>query len=392
MSVLTSSLRFAVIATVLAPVAATAQQTTPDPTQILQPTDFQIRVSKPDGEGWAFITSDVEKERYFNRARCQCKSPVRFTADLTQAGSAKGRAAAAKGNVELLIGGNDCTSSDITTFNNKKCVSLRKTRLTDLAANGVIADTDVSVLFGAPNIQNGVGCAVQNPQYVWLLIDIDEDGYPDMTFANMTAPKLLLALDGQAPPAPSTVTVTPGNEALHLSWSTDSLVDDRAGYVVFCSRAGLPVFSKSYYAGTEFFTRQTECGPKVQAQQTWPPVTAADPPPAKVEIPAPDEIAQLDTRFVCSDLVTTSNEWRIKGLQNDIKYMVGVASVDIRGNASPITSVVVQAPVPTKDFYRGYRDAGGAATGCAYGARARSGGVALVALMLLAMVRLRRRP
>jgi hypothetical protein len=389
MSVLRKPPALALLAALLAPLPAAAQTTDPN-NMVFVPADFELRVSKPDGTGWAFITTDVEKERYFNRARCECKDPIRLRADPTAAGKAK--AGAVKGgNVELRVGNADCVTADPTNFRNAKCLTLGKTTMADLFRNGLEVETDVGALFGAPNITDGASCAIQGPQTVWLLVDVNLDTFPDMGFADSSAPKLGLFLDGQAPPPPPNITLTPGNEAINVSWSRDTLIDDQQGYVVFCSRAGLPVFAESYYSGDEFYTKATLCPGKVtqaqrQAQQATPDGGAPT-----VGIPAPLEMEQLDPRFLCSDLITTSNEWRIRILQNDIKYMVGVASVDIRGNASPIQTVYVQAPVPTRDFYRAYKEAGGQAGGCAYAAGAGPGAALLVLVTGAALLRRRRR-
>jgi hypothetical protein len=72
-----------------------------------------------------------------------------------------------------------------------------------------------------------------------------------------------------------------------------------------------------------------------------------------------------------------------------------VAAVDNSGNPSAITSAVLQTPIPTRDFYRGYREAGGQAEGgfCAYGRGhpgAAGGAVVGVALALAARRKRRR--
>src|SRR5207253_2029738 len=125
--------------------------------------------------------------------------------------------------------------------------------------------------------------------------------------------------DGEAPAVPTDVTVTPGNEALTAHWTRPTVMNDQNGVLVFCSRADMPVFKPSYFSGNEYESQRTEC-------------------PAKTVVPAPDQstaFGGLDPDFLCSQLLTTSSEWRIKGLQNGIPYQVGVAAVDTHGNASP---------------------------------------------------------
>src|SRR6185436_3613850 len=182
-----------------------------------------------------------------------------------------------------------------------------------------------------------------------------------------------IALDVKAPLPPSEVTVTGGNDALEVKWTRADLMNDQNGFLVFCSRAEMQVFKPSYYSGDEYQSQRTVCPNKM--------VTATG--------GESEAFERLDSKFLCSDLLTTSTEWRIKGLQNGILYQVGVAAVDTHGNASPIDNVLVRAPVPTVDFYDAYRAAGGAASGCAYGGRA-SGGAATL-LLLLALAWRRRR-
>jgi hypothetical protein len=387
---------FALAALVLSLARPVAAQTTAPPNTPFVTSDFQLRVSQPvEGGGFAFITSDIELDRYFNRARCQCDSPIRIRADLTPAGSMKKTAQTIKGTVQIRIGGSDCVASNANTFQNAKCTVLQTVQLADLASAGTDVDTTVGALFRAPNVANGASCSVQFAQNVWLMIDASVDQMPDMEFADANAPKLGLYLDGQAPPAPSDVRVTPGNEALTVQWTKGGLVDDQSGYVVFCSRAGLPVFSKTFYTGNEFFTRESVCpASKTASAQTEWTYAASESPPA-TPLAAPDEFRRLDTRYVCSELLTGSTESRVKILQNGVPYVVGVAAVDKRGNASPITTAFLQTPIPTRDFYRGYREAGGEAEGgfCAFAERGRPAAWTLAALgvLALALARGRRR-
>jgi MYXO-CTERM domain-containing protein len=263
-----------------------------------------------------------------------------------------------------------------------QCTDLGSGRLADLVAKGTTVDTTVGDLFRAPNVTNGASCNVQFNQNIWLMVDQSEDGLPDAAFADASAPKLAIHLDGQGPPPPTDIKVTPGNEALSVSWTNGGLVDDQNGYVVFCSRADLPVFSPSFYNTDQFATEKTACHMATTPTKSALTVaaTAAAASSATV-IPAPDAFQQPNPDFVCSSLITTGTDFRIKGLQNGIPYVVGVAAVDAAGNASPASTALVQAPVPTVGFYDAYRAAGGQASGCSYGGGS-AGGAALLVLAL----------
>jgi hypothetical protein len=109
-------------------------------------------------------------------------------------------------------------------------------------------------------------------------------------------------------------------------------------------------------------------------------------------VPPPDAFVRQDPDYLCSGLLTTQTSTRIDVLQNYIPYVVGVASVDLRGNASAISTAVLQQPIATRDFYKEYRAAGGTAEGgCALGGRASGGNALAVALLALATAVRRRR-
>ena len=185
--------------------------------------------------------------------------------------------------------------------------------------------------------------------------------------------------------------MTPGNEALTVSWKRPTVTADVAGALVFCSRADMPVYKapNPFYSPKDFHSRQTECPKKIVQPEVARLASAQTERNTGMPLYMPDAFGGLDPAYLCSELLPTATEWRLKILQNDIKYVVGVAAVDTHGNASPIDTTYVQSPALTKDFYRGYREAGGEATGCAYGTGAGSG-VAL-ALAALALMWTRRR-
>jgi hypothetical protein len=209
--------------------------------------------------------------------------------------------------------------------------------------------------------------------------------------AGTNAPSLPIDYDGEPPALPTNIKVTPGNEALTVNWTRPTVSSDIAGALVFCSRADMPVFPtpNAFYNPKDYFSQQIVC-PKKITQPGVSAIASAQTDGTGTPLYQPGAFGALDPAYLCSNLLTTSTEWRIKILQNGIRYVVGVASVDTHGNASPIDTAYVQAPVLTKDFYRGYTEAGGEASGCAYGARSGAGGLAL-ALAALALVRARRR-
>jgi len=329
-------------------------------------TDFLMELLKKEDDKFV-LPNKLEADLFFNRARCECDTPVAIRVSLTSTGIAK-RSQVETGNVQLWAGQASCVAHDIAQRPKDMtgCTKLADLpQLNDLFRGPHLVETTVGKLFAAGTPPPGKGCAAVFSQALWLWVDQDQDGSPDAALSASTAPTLPISIDGEAPPPPTGVTVTPGNEALTVKWTRSTVMSDQNGFLVFCSRADQQVFQPSFFTGNEYQSQQTAC-------------------PTTMGMPNPDEslaFNRLDPKFLCSELVTTSGEWRIKILQNGIPYQVGVASVDTHGNASPITDVLVQSPVPTIDFYDAYRAAGGQASGCSYGG-GHAGGAALLVLAL----------
>lgn len=380
MSALRSSITALTVTLALVP-AARAQNTNPTPTAAaFTKDDFEIRLErKDDNDKWIFPTA-IEAQYFFNNARCECDTPVALRIDMKSTGVQKQLAANKDGTVLLYSGPANCVESTsdkrprVSNGMMEGCTLLATLpTLPNLAKSFHEVETTVGKMFASGNPPTGKGCAAHFTQSVWLWVDSDRVGNPDSGIAGSGAPSLAIDYDGEAPAEPANVTVSPGNEALTVKWTRSTVASDQVGSLVFCSRAGLPVFNPSYFTDGDYQSRKTACPKKVF------PTTAAD----------TMAFGALDPAFLCSNQLTNSNEWRIKGLQNGILYQVGVAAVDFHGNASPLENVLVQAPVPTVDFYDAYRAAGGEASGCSYGGRASSGGAAV--LLMLGLLWRRRR-
>lgn len=357
-------------------------------------TDFTLRleVKDEDGEKWIF-PNKTEGDLFFNKARCECDIPVAIRVDLAMSGVQKQNATSQEGTVKLYAGPPDCVQAAARRPPNfaTVCTELATLpSLPNLALSGHEFETTVGRLFRAGTPPAGKGCSARFSQSIMLWVDSDRNGDPDESLIAGAAPNLPIEIDGE-PPAPLTnIKVAPGNEALTVKWDRPTVSSEIAGALVFCSRGDLPVYAKPnpFYSPKDYFSRQILCPAKI-IQQGGLAGQASAPVGLATQLYQPDAFGGLDPSYLCSNLLTTSTDWRIKILQNDIKYLVGVASVDKHGNAS-LDTTYVQAPVLSKDFYRAYRDAGGEASGCAYGARG-PGGAALAGLALLALVRLRGR-
>jgi hypothetical protein len=369
----------------------------------LTKADFDIQLMQKDGNTWKYFNKTVY-DTFFNRARCQCDEPVRVVVRLATTSVGK-VGVGARAEFRLRAGDATCVCTGANCAN-LNCKDLDTPRdLAALVTGGLTFDTTVRAVFeaGRPAGATGDICNRDEMQNLWLWMDSDDAG-ADTELTDVSYP---LRLDGLPPAVPSGVKVTPGNEALSVTWDPLPYLDDLQGYVVFCSREGV----KAVFPGAfkpEYNTPAALCPGRVLGALTATAAattTTADPAALDdsaadnvMRGPAPGPIAALDPQFACSDILTSRGERRLYQLQNGIPYAVGVASIDKRGNASPIEEVVLQTPIPTRDFYNSYRKEGGTAEG-GFCAVASAGGrpapwlaAALLAPLLALLLRRTRRP
>jgi hypothetical protein len=335
--------------------------------------DFLLRLQRPQGKGFVYMTQ-TESALFFNRARCQCQAPFRLLVDLTAAGRKKlstyrQDSAIYKirvGNAQCVASDNRPTTAHCEDFPRAGDGSVTAQKLTGLVRNTLAVDLTVDRMYasataaadgGAPQIQ----CDRDFKQTVWVWVDTNGDSIPDL--GDASAPSIALDLDGAGPPPPGEVKVRGGQEALEVSWKALESATDFDGYLVFCARAGvLPVFNPSPFKSQYYQTPLSVC-PDGVAGGLVRPLTQELTAEEGTSVPVPAPLRQLDPAFLCADRLTSQTKARIFTLQNQVPYVVGVASVDKKGNASSITSAFLQSPVPTVDFYRGYRNDGGEAEG-----------------------------
>lgn len=375
----------------------------------LSATDFSMKLERRAGEGWALL-KDFDLPIFFNAARCACKEEVRLLVELSPTGAAKkSQFSRSRGQLKVLIGPPECVAKTLAERNAAKCLEVTTASLVAFATQRTEAIFTVDAIFD-PETRN---CqSARGTRFIRLFVDETLDGIPELT--EEAAPNLSLTFDSEPPPPPSDITIRGGNESLEVGWSVTTAIDDFRGYLVFCSRAeNLVVFDPSPY-DAQYESAKTRC-PAETAPATGAAVTVDSQLAASIAqevvtdqatgpFSAPGQFLDLDPRYLCSGLVTTQGNVRLATLQNGIPYLVGVASVDKSGNASPVESVFLQRPIPTRDFYRGYRAAGGADEGgyCAVArgssrAPGRSGGrsrgvetLAALAGLTLALRRARR--
>jgi hypothetical protein len=395
-------------ALLLAPARARAQSTTGTTTTT---SNGGLGLSKADFADLAFMRFDANDKKwvfmnktdfdtYFNRKRCECDDEVQVR--VTMLAQSKSKLNGQMGTVKLRAGddtcvcqGSACTGSLCTTISAEQDVS-------GLANGNLDFKIKVRDLFAAGRAAGVNPCERDDNQNLYLWIDgPDADSTSDITDESIQ-----VKLDGIGPPAPTGVNAVGGEEALQVSWNQIAHLSDFQGYQVLCARgADLQVFAdppraRFQSAGACIANRAASDGGVASdagasdagasdagasdggtAARVLSPAAA----PAFADVsqnaqalvtpaehgPPPPPLAALNPAYVCSDLLTSGTSTRLYQLQNGIPYVVGVVAVDLRGNASPLTTVVLQTPTQTRDFYGGYRKDGGAAEGgyCAIGSR-----------------------
>jgi hypothetical protein len=326
-------------------------------TTALAESDFSIYVQVKSASGSWTELSTSDAKTYFDGARCNCGSPVRFVVEATSSAMTKIStllaASGADGEARLYLSqSNGCTSDPTDT--SYGCELLDQVdELSTLVKNGYWVSSEVSVteLFGS----SAGSCDLLKTQYVWLWIDTASDGSADLT--GDSAPSLSLRLDGKPPAPPTALSVQAGKEALILTWtastSASSSSTDLAGYLVFCHRGtNTATFSPSpydaQYVSSATLSTSALC-PNEDALASSTLVAT---------------FANLDTAYLCSGLIASDRTtYRLKNLENDVEYTLVMVAVDNDGNLSTATDAITGTPVLTVDFYNEYVNEGGQAVG-----------------------------
>jgi len=357
------------------------------------PDDFFIRMQDIQGH----TLSDFDVARWFNKARCDCSQQTWVYVALSQTGIAKLSSVSTQGTLEVWLG----TSCNDINLRGGRCKRLSTTTVTAFlheSAGRLFIPTDARTMSAQPNLggdpdagfTNGFtnpNCTMIGEQYtqtVWVLLDTDSNGSPDVSSTQS------VNIDLRPPPSPDSdkISVAAGNQALIVKWTgiDSATYPDLVGYQVMCRRG----------ADLQVFTNDT-FDPGFQ--------TCTNPDPTKdvgtIDTSFDGGIESLNPLFACSPLLSpTTDSFRVKILQNDITYGVAVVSIDNSRNAST-PDIFFGVPIKTKSFYDVYRnddpDNPGAASGglCTLGAGSKAGGAGAVggagaALALIAIVLVRR--
>jgi hypothetical protein len=347
-----------------------------------------------------------ELSRFFNKANCDCSTPVNVFIALLSSGVAKRQTAGiTTGTVSIVLGTgcNNVQNLQTGTFTGSCLQIASEPVLTFLSQAQYTVATDARTLStfinqtgaifdGGTNSGTGTGTATActSPigqsftQTINFNFDFGSGGI------DLSVPFSML-IDVVPPPPPAAVRIQGGDEALVMNWTAvdQALVPDLLGYQILCSRAD------QYQVFNETPTNDggTSTGSFGSAFQVCPKIRAA--------MGGLDAgIENLNPLYVCSpQLSAQATSDRVEILQNDITYAAAVVAIDSSGNPSePV--IGYGKPVKTLSFYDVYRDQTpqGQATGgfCAIstgrsGAKTTAAGLSLLAVTAIGVVITRRR-
>jgi hypothetical protein len=363
----------------------------------LDRNDFIIELYEGDGKR---RIAEVDIPLRLSRAHCECETPLQIQVSHSAAGQAKLRSVSTTlGEIRGLLGTVECVSTVTSVAGPAemagKCVRLGTIPDGRMILNRHPFKTTVRKLFEAANPGNANPCTSDRVTNFWIWMDLDRLGDSDTE----QSPTLQLPLDGTGPAAPDGVRVTGADGALSVSWNPPGNANELGGFVLFCTRGDQDPVFKSPWRINQLQTAAKICpnGPVPTAQplelsrdalvETGGGLEAAGdallPHDDDLEVSrrsltgtdggvkdggfdvvAPAPIKTQQPGFVCSGLISaTSTSHRIQGLENGVPYLVAVAALDRNGNTSPTDVAWAQQPIPTTDFYEGYRAVGGEATG-----------------------------
>jgi len=202
------------------------------------------------------------------------------------------------------------------------------------------------------------------------------------------------------PNPPATVTTGIADSELHLHWSS-VLDSDRAGFNIYCEKAGAPIDAGVSDSGVQIATGGAATGGAASGTggaatgSTGGTTSTLDAGVENLGCPITSIAQGIPPTGISpkgSASTITATDAYAHGLDNGISYACAVSVTDVMQNDGPLSTVVCGTPKPVDDFYTSYRNAGGKAGGGFCSIRKPGVGVGpMIALASLAMLALRRR-
>jgi hypothetical protein len=284
----------------------------------LSSADFTVTLSRVDSSGNTTTLDDASLKTYFSAARCAC--PTNVVATLTLASASASKVGSSSVQAQLSVG-SDCDNSAATG-----CQSLGSTlTLTETT-------TSTTETISTASFFEGTTCAADSTATrLWAIVRQDGSRLD-------SEPSLAINLGGAGLVSPTATAAQSADKGLLVSWRTSADSSTIQGHQVLCS----PALASPPSAAFDY------CSASAPTGGTGP-------------------FATLDSKYVCSDLVTVgTNSVRIHSLVNGQSYQVAVVAVGNDGTASSPSTIATGTPAPTygfDDIY--YQNGGTAQTGCA---------------------------
>ena len=291
--------------------------------------------------------STFDAGRFFNKARCECDTPVYIFVSLLPGSIAKRTTVTSTTGTVSVVLGTGCNSvvgqtllnclalqdaTPVGTFLNNASLTIPTTARVMSTQLGTSTQTVVDG--GTTGTTTNACNDADFTQIINVNFDFDGDANTDLSVPTS------IHIDLRAPPPPMNQRIQGGNQALVMNWDQvdQSTNLDLLGYQILCSRAD------QYQV---FMDTSNDAGGSNG------PFSASFVSCDKTRTLA--GVEGLDPTFACSPLMSAvATSYRVETLQNDITYAAAVVAIDNSGNASqPI--VGYGKPVPTLSFYDVYR-------------------------------------
>jgi hypothetical protein len=288
----------------------------------LTASDVALALYASDGSSSHELKSDT-LAGFFGAHRCLCPDTLSPTLQLTSSGQTNMGTSTV--SVNFLLGAN-CQSTPAD------CVSVGQATFT--ASQSALSPTFSSnLVYQAAAGSSGYNCASLTAGSTTLWAVITQDGVA----LSFSAPTVNLPVITTTVAAPKAITALAADTGILVTWTPPADTSLVAGYQVLC----LPGPAVPATAGYE------TCG-------------------LSTSVDGGIVLTPADITQVCSVEVSASTtQARLSGLVNGTSYTVAVIAIDPSGGVSALSPTAVATPQPTTGFYEKYKQAGGAATGCA---------------------------
>jgi hypothetical protein len=356
---------------------------------------IELELRLPDGDGGFEPKSETENWEHLNRANCLC--PGEETSQFALRFSLLDAPGSIDPEPVKVWFGTMCDSSDVT-IRDANCTKVHEFSDVEELRNPQDVGFAIQALNGGSCDPN------ESERNAYALIDENDDGI-DTAAGDYVGGPLGIRVDTQAPPAPSDISASGGEEAVQVSWTLpESRIEDVKWFQVLCARAdgstsGDDDFPRS---GPDYLTTTDACGlddPTICPQATSVSrvlpggIDAGAEPDAGGDEPdagsapcsdLPGELESLSPMHVCGSATGTETSIRVDGLANGVTYRIVLVVIDPSRNPLAL-DLGEHTPSQVKDFWEHYHDRGGTAEG-GCDLVGGSSGVAAVVVLVLAIV------